>query len=209
MTALRAYRDDGPLAGWIARKLGRAVPLDELSLTLLAAVPLVAVFAAVEDRSATNAVGVAALAFVLVAGSAPPDIEVTRLTWVVPPLLRAVEYGFLIALTVLADPDAMPLCFAFLTILALHHYDTVYRLRHQQLAPPPWVTAIGGGWDGRILVACALALAGILELGFLVAAVSLGLVYGIESTVSWLRFGLERHSAPDEDQTEGEDRLAE
>ena len=65
----------------------------------------------------------------------------------------------------------MPLCFALLAVLAFHHYDTVYRLRHQRLAPPAWLRAAGGGWEGRVLVACVLALAGVLGPGLLVAAV--------------------------------------
>jgi Family of unknown function (DUF5941) len=208
MTAIRAYRDDGPFATWIGRKVGHAIPLGQVSRTLLAAIPLVVVLVTV-GSTATAAVGSAALVFVLLAGSAAGDIAVTRFTWLVPPTLRAVEYGFLIVLTARTDRDAMPLCFAFLTIVALHHYDTVYRLRHQQLEPPRWITAIGGGWDGRILIASALALGGILDLGFLASAVGLGLVYAGESTMSWLRFGRERHAAPDEDPIDGEEGLAE
>ena len=111
------------------------------------------------------------------------------LACIMPPLLRLLEYASLIALTALADPDALPLCFAFLCVLAFHHYDTVYRLRHQRLAPPSWVRAIGGGWDGRLLIACVLALVGALEVGLLAGAVGLALVYATESTASWLRFG--------------------
>ena len=141
MTALQAYRDDGPLAALVARRLG-AVPL-----------------------------------------------TLGPLTWIVPALLRGLEYAFLITLTAIADPAAMPLAFAFLAVLAFHHYDTIYRLRHQRLAPPAWVQAVGGGWDGRILVASVLALAGSLDVGILAAAVGLALVYVTESTLSWLRFG--------------------
>ena len=127
-----------------------------------------------------------------------------RLAWLVPPLVRLVEYGSLLALTVVADPDAMPLCFAFLGVLAFHHYDTVYRLRHQRLAPPSWVRAVGGGWDGRLLVAVLLALAGVLGPGLLVGAVILALVYVTESISSWVRFGRAEGSARPEDD-EGED----
>jgi Family of unknown function (DUF5941) len=143
VTALRAYRDDGPLAAWITGRLGT-----------------------VDARRGREHLS----------------------AWLVPPLVRSFEYGFLIALTSLAEPDAMPLCFAFLGVLAFHQYDTVYRLRHQDLAPPAWVQAVGGGWDGRVLVAAALALVGGLGVGLLVATIALGLFYVSESVVSWVRF---------------------
>jgi hypothetical protein len=161
MTALEAYRDDGPLGRLIGRALAGVAPLHEL-----------------------------------------------RLIWLVPPLLRALEYSFLIALAFLAAPDTMPLCFAFVAVIALHHYDTVYRLRHQHLAPPAWIRAIGGGWDGRMLLASLAALAGVLDAALLIASVGLGVVYSVESTASWLRYGRARH-APDEEQAHVEGMLAE
>jgi hypothetical protein len=147
VSALRLYRDDGPLAAWISGKLaGRLRP----------------------------------------AASHP-------LEWLGPPLVRAVEYGSLVALTAVAEPDALPICFALLGVLAFHHYDTVYRARHQGSLPPAWVGFAGGGWEGRLLFAAALALAGALELGLLVGAVGLGLVYALESASSWIYFaGVER-----------------
>ncbi len=161
MTAIDAFRDDGPLVRAVGRVLGRAVPLGE-----------------------------------------------RRLAWLVPPLLRAVEYSFLIVLTSRVDHDAMPLCFAFVTVIALHHYDTVYRLRHQRAAPPAWIEAVGGGWDGRMLLASLFALVGVLGVALLVASVVLALVYACESTASWLRYGRARH-APDEEQPHVEGMLAE
>jgi hypothetical protein len=127
------------------------------------------------------------------------------LEWLVPPLLRALEYGTLIALTATVDPGALPLCFAFLGVLAFHHYDTVYRLRHQRRASPPWVRAVGGGWDGRLLLACILAVSGGLRFGLFVAAVGLALVFATESTMSWLRFGREQDAAFREDEDVDED----
>lgn len=148
MTALQLYRDDGPLAGALARRL------------------------ASRRRQGERA---------------------HPLAWLVPPCLRALEYGSLIAVTALADPDALPMCFALLVVLAFHHYDTVYRLRHQGPAPPSWLRAAGGGWEGRILGACLLALAGVLEPGLFIAALGLGLLYALESAASWSRFsGAER-----------------
>lgn len=109
--------------------------------------------------------------------------------WLVPPLVRAGEYGGLIALTAFTDPGALPACFAFLAAIALHHYDAVYRLRSGREPPSRWVAAIGGGWEVRLLVAAVLAWADVLEPAFVVAAVSLGTLYAIESAATWIRSG--------------------
>jgi Family of unknown function (DUF5941) len=143
VTSLDVYRDDGPLAAWIARGLrarGRAAPA-----------------------------------------------EPHPLAWLVPPLLRLVEYGSLIALTALAEPEALPACFTLLGVLALHHYDAAYRLSHRHPPPRAWVRAAGAGWEGRLLVAGGLAVAGFLGPGLVVAAVILGLAYAAESASSWIR----------------------
>jgi hypothetical protein len=118
------------------------------------------------------------------AGGRAPD----AFAWAVPPLVRLLDYGFLFGLTTAVERDAVPICFALLCVLAFHHYDVAYRLRNQGVAPPAWLLAVGGGWDGRLIVASALALAGVLRVGILVAAAVLGAVYAAESTASWLRF---------------------
>jgi hypothetical protein len=124
------------------------------------------------------------------------------LAWIIPPLVRAAEYGYVIAVTAFSEPDALPVCFAFLAVLAFHHYDTVYRLRQQQSFPPTWVQAVGGGWEGRIVVVSALALAGVLQVGLLVATVVLALIYVTESTLSWIRYGRGDRAPAHEDENE-------
>ena len=162
MTALEAYRDDGPVAAWITTSVG----------------------ARTARRSRSRS-----------------------LDWIVPPLLRLVEYGFVITVTALAQPEALPFAFAFLGVLSFHHYDIVYRLRHQRLPPPTWVRAVGGGWEGRLLFVSVLALAGALDIGLLAAAVGLAIVYAVESTSSWLRFS--RTDRPAEYGGENEDDVVE
>ncbi len=157
MITVRSYRDDGPLANWLARKVpaGRA-----------------------------------------------PRAGAHPLAWLSPPLVRALEYSWLVALTAVREPAALPIAFALLCVLAFHHYDTAYRLRHQGLAPPAWLGAVGGGWEGRMLVASLLALAGLLGPGLAVAAVGLAVVYAGESGASWIRFGRGRTAVPWEDDVE-------
>lgn len=142
MNDLAVYRDNGPLASFVAGRIG-------------------------SHRTGRQA---------------------ARLGWLVPPLLRALEYGVLIALTLVFDPDALAACFALLSALAFHHYDIVYRLRHQRARPPRWVEYVGGGWELRLLIAGLLAAVGWLEVGMLVAAIALGAVYVAESVNSWRRF---------------------
>jgi len=111
-----------------------------------------------------------------------------RLSWLLPPLMRTLEYGGLIALTLWVAPAALPACFALLAALAFHHYDTVYRLRHQRVAPPKWIGRIGGGWELRLAAAAVLAALGWLAPGMYAAAVLLGATYVAESVSSWWRF---------------------
>ncbi|MGH3031724.1 MAG: DUF5941 domain-containing protein [Gaiellaceae bacterium] len=140
-----------------------------------------------------------------VAAARSPGAVSYPLAWLSPPLLRVLDYGALIALTAVADADALPLCFALLGVLAFHHYDVVYRLRHQRQTPSSWVRAVGGGWDGRLLVAVALAVGGGLGIGLLVAAVGLAVVYVTESVLSWMRFARAEGPAVHEDEDEDGD----
>lgn len=112
----------------------------------------------------------------------------SKLGWLLPPVLRAVEYGALLALTLAVQPEALPKCFALLSALAFHHYDTVYRLRHQRVAPPRWIGIVGGGWALRLVLAAVLAALGWLGAGMLIAAIVLGALFVGESVVSWWRF---------------------
>jgi hypothetical protein len=144
VTALRVYRDDGPLAELVARRLARGRPAPE---------------------------------------------RAHAFAWLVPTLLRVLELGSPIALTAAFAPGALPVCFAFLGVVAFHHYDTAYRLRYQRVAPPAWVRLAGGGWDGRTALVCLLALAGVLGPGLLAATVAAGTLFAAESTASWVRFG--------------------
>jgi hypothetical protein len=81
----------------------------------------------------------------------------------------------------------MRACFALLAVLAFHHYDTVYRLRQQGAPPPAWVSIVGGGWDGRIILAVVALVAAVTTAGMAVAAGLLALLFGLESVQSWRR----------------------
>lgn len=201
---LDAYRDDGPVARVLGRVLGDVVPVPAVVLTLLSALPLVAVLALDGEGVDEVALGTAVVWCVLAGGVASGRPDSGRFAWAVPPLLRLLEYGGLLALAALAGPRALPWCFALVGVLAFHHYDTVYRLRHQGVAPPQWLSLASGGWDGRLLLAYVLLLAGAVPAGFLVAAVVLAVTYLAESVVSWLRFTQAQRPALYDDEDEDE-----
>ena len=108
--------------------------------------------------------------------------------WLFPPLVRSTEHGLVIALTALMNADALPAAFAYLGVLAFHHYDIAYRLRDRGEPPPAWVGAVGGGWEGRSLVIALLAAVGALGLGLVVLAALLGTVWIAESAAGWIRW---------------------
>jgi hypothetical protein len=185
MSPLEVYRDDGPLAHALAR--GLRVRLDPAALLVLGGLPLAVVLAWPAHALATGVAAAAIAWFVLLGSLGAGRPAGRRWAWTVPPLLRALEYGALIKLTALADPSGMPACYALLAVLAFHHYDAVYRLRHQRVPPPTWTRVAGGGWDGRLLLAAVLALTGGLVAVEVAAAVVLGIAFAAESVTSWTR----------------------
>lgn len=137
-----------------------------------------------------------------------PDSGPGSLGWLVPPMLRLLEYGTLLLLALLAEPAgpaALPACFALVAVLAYNHYNATYRLRHQGAAPPRWLRLAGGGWEVRLLAAFALFAAGWLAVGMYIAAATLAVLYAAETVVSWRRFGQsQRPVAYEEEDDEAE-----
>ena len=102
-----------------------------------------------------------------------------------PPIIRAIEYGYLAALG-FAQGVSEPLIYVLIAVLAYHHYDTVYRTR-QRLWPQEWVFRAGLGWDGRMLVVAVAALAGVTPFAYAALAAYLGVLFGVESVYTWTR----------------------
>lgn len=122
-----------------------------------------------------------------------------RLAWLVPPLLRIVEYGSILLVAAIAGASTLPAAFALLAVIAFHQYDVVYRLRHQGVTPPAWLDAVALGWDGRVIVAWALLAAGLLPTAMFLWAAALAVVLVGESAASWARFSRAPGVAFDED----------
>jgi hypothetical protein len=175
MNELVAYRDDGPLA----RALGARNSLPPLPLIALGAVPLAAA-AAGADLPRAAVIGW----LIVLAGLTGGRVGSGALRWAVPPALRAAEYGAVLWLA--GAHDAAP-AFVLLAAVAFRQYDLIYRLRDRGSVPPARVAAATLGWDGRLIVVCALALAGALGPGLFVAGALLALLTVGESVAAWTR----------------------
>jgi hypothetical protein len=181
---LVAYRDDGPVAQTLGRLSGGQLP-PLLPLLVAAIVTGILLIAGVNGQD-SPAIFAPVLALLL-AGPASTHPHSGRLDWLVPPIMRAIEYVYLATLA-FAHDVSKPLTYAFIGVLAYHHYDTVYRTR-QRLWPAKWVFRAGLGWDGRLLIAAIATLAGVLPATIAVLTVYLGLLFGIESVYTWTRTG--------------------
>ena len=201
-SVLELFRDDGPLGAAIGAAAGRLVPLSPVALLLAAAVPLFAVVAATGD-GAPRGVVAGAVAWVVVLGGLASARPLTgRLRWVVPPALRGIELGGLLWIAAVAGSSSAPAVFALLCAIAYHHYEAVYGMRHRGVAPPRWVQAAGGGWDGRLLVAVFLLLAGALPAGFFVLAGLLAVLFVGETIAEWRRVGPAQRPVYDDEEDE-------
>jgi hypothetical protein len=115
----------------------------------------------------------------LLAGPGSTHPHDGRLDWLVPPILRVIEYAF-VAACGFAHQLNPALIFLLLGALAFHHYDLVYRLR-QHIYAPSWLSTLGLGWDGRMMAVSLVALLGSLTFGYLVLALYLWALFAWES----------------------------
>jgi hypothetical protein len=176
--------------GPVGRVLGRAtvgLRVPQLGAVLAAAAVAVVVGVGVSadpDGRRFAAIGLATL--VLVGSPAWGRPVGGRLGWLLPGLVRGIEYGLVVRLVAVVHPAAMPAAFGYLCALAYHHYDTVYRWRHTRTGPAPWVFLSGLGHDGRLLVLAALlATDAHLGVSLTVGAILLSALYTAESATAW------------------------
>jgi Family of unknown function (DUF5941) len=203
-SVLDAYRDDGPLATAIGRLLGRRIPLPPIALLVVAGLPLLLAIVVEGDGASEGLVaGVVAWA-VLFGGLASARTLTDRLRWMVPPALRAIEYGGLLWIGAVAGRDAEPAAFALLCAITYHHYENVYGFRHRGVRPPAWVTAAGLGWDGRLVLGVVLLVAGALPAAFYVLAVLLAALFVTETVAEWRRFRLGQAPVYDDEEDEAD-----
>lgn len=190
MKFLDAFADTGPLSRLLGRVEGDH-RTDAFALAALGSVPLVVVLVLLEnDLFERVLLFAAAVVFALAVGLGCAVPMRGRASWLVPALLRAVEYGTVIRVTAVVAPEQMPIAYAYLAVLAYHHYDTVYRSRHTGAPPPEWVFLVGGGVEGRLLVIAALAMSGSAALAVGLGALAgwLAVVFVTESVAGWLQW---------------------
>lgn len=179
--ALQSYRDDGPLAELLVNATAtRRLPW--ALFTFLGSASLAA--GLLLDRGDIGVWAVAGVAgFILLNATVRP--EKRPLGWFTPPLLRVGEYGLFIVVAASSTAQARPAVYGLLAAVAFHHYDLVYRLRHQNITAPAWVRRAGLGWDGRMLVAIVLAATSTVTVGCLVFATWCAVIFVAESIRSW------------------------
>lgn len=178
---LQAYRDDGPIArflGGLAK--GQLPPLGPVLVA--AVVSLITLSLGVRDDMGPAMF--APVVLLLLTGPASAHPHSGRLDWLVPPIIRAIEYGY-VAVLGFSQEVPRPLVYTLLAVLVYHHYDTVYRTR-QGLWPPEWVFRAGLGWDCRMLILAVAAWAGLPTLAYALLALYLGVLFGVESVRTWL-----------------------
>lgn len=183
MSTLNLYRDDGPLASAIARVL----PTRWVTPFVLGFYALLLVVPLITRPGATPTVGFGLSWFIVVAGCGAARDLTKRLDWLVPVIVRAAEYAFILAVVRVDAPEDLPYAYAVLAASAFHHYDIVYRLRHQGMAPPTWVNWAGGGWELRMVTVYLLAFNGWLHVGLPILAFYLFALFVTESVRSWFR----------------------
>jgi phosphatidylglycerophosphate synthase len=108
-----------------------------------------------------------------------------RFDWLEPSLLRALEFGVLIALFAFTGNLSGELGIASFVILfsiAFHHYDNLYRAM-QGVQKPKWLARMGLTIIGRVALVC-LATAGILEI-WLIASY-FGSILLLGSSIQWV-----------------------
>ena len=107
--------------------------------------------------------------------------------WVIPAALRFIELGAVAVIVLTVAPQWAPIAYAWVAIIAFHHYDLLYRAL-QGMATPRWIVWSGLGWDGRTIVIVLAALAGAATLGvvLLVGAWAWAVVLVVVASAQWL-----------------------
>jgi phosphatidylglycerophosphate synthase len=102
-----------------------------------------------------------------------------RLGWLEPPVVRLVELGALVA--VAGVTGSGPAADGYLAALALHLYDTAYRLETARPVPARRLVAATGGWEVRTVLLITAAVLGVASPYLAAAAVLLGGVFLTEA----------------------------
>ncbi|MFD5496048.1 DUF5941 domain-containing protein [Streptomyces sp. NPDC001812] len=193
--ALADLADTGPLAERLAAVLSNTA--QRLPGFTAPAVALLGGAAVVTTAALTDFGGpwtaLAALLYVPASALAVARPLGGALDWLVPPFFRAAEYGTVLALAAHAGVNgALPAAYGLVAAVAYHHYDTVYRIRGDAGAPPPWLVRAIGGHEGRTLTVAVLA-ALLTASQFTVALTALAVAVALLVLVESIRFWVAAH----------------
>ena len=109
----------------------------------------------------------------------------TRFDWLEPSLIRALELGALIALFALTgnfEGNFGIASFVILFSIAFHHYDNLYRSMQNE-KKPKWLSVLGLGVPGRIIL---LVSATLLGLNLAVFAIYFSVLFLVASSFQWV-----------------------
>jgi Family of unknown function (DUF5941) len=176
---LAAYRGDGVVSRWIGGLVqGRLPPLIPVPVGLL----VTCVLAALGLANLPGILVLTPVEAMLLAALGACHPHDGRLDWLTPPLLQAGEYVFLAALGFAYRVPA-PVVFALLAGVVVRHADLAYRARVGRPIP---ADVRGLGWDGRMLVAGAAAVIGIVPFAYAVLSGYLWLLFFWDFLGGWL-----------------------
>jgi hypothetical protein len=178
--ALQAYRDDGPLATVLSRAGRQPAPL---AATVAAGVVLTLGLAV--DGATVGLLSIAGAAAAVVLAAVGQGRAASRVAWLIPALLRALEYATILYLGWRAGGAAPPAVFALLGAVAFHQYDVDHRLRTRGVPPPRTVGQVGLGWDGRLLLLSVAAALDAVPLVAVAVAVVIAGVSLAENALVW------------------------
>ena len=176
---LAAYRGDGLLARWIGVLVdGRLPPLPPLLVGLL----VTGVLAALGLANLPGILVLVPVEVMLLAALGALHPHDGRADWLAPALLMAGECLYLAALG-LARHVVPWLVFALIAAVLLRHLDLACRARAGRGVP---ADTAGLGWEGRMLLAGAAALAGVVPFAYAVLSGYLWVLFIWDFLSGWL-----------------------
>jgi hypothetical protein len=179
--AIKASRDDGPLASRIGRVVqGQLPPL----LPTVAGIIVTVILAATGLHNMPGPLLLTPAIAMLLAALGADNPHTGRADWLVPPLLLAGQYVYL-AVVGAGTGVPPPATFALIAAIALHHMDLLLR-EGRGLPPSPGVVTAGLGWEGRMLIVGFGGMLGIGTFVYIALAVYLWALFGWDSLTNWL-----------------------
>lgn len=189
------YRGDGPLSVWIGGFVDGKLPPGPPLLVGLLVTGVLTVFGL--ENLPGFLVFTPAEAMLLAALGCWHRHDGPR-DWLVPALLHAGEYVFIVALGFAWNVSPLVI-FALVAAVAMRHFDLAYRARNQ--VSPGWfmrasATVTGRprlpgadwralGWEGRMIVAAFCAAVGVLPYAYAAFAVYLWVLLAGETVTGW------------------------